>query len=118
MAATVSASINNKGLFIGSVVTTVGTNGDLYVDNLREVTVAVRRTAGSTDTFSVQGSEDGTNFFALTSQTQVATGGDTALTGITTVQIHTLRQKVRVVRLVSSGTTDPGEMIVTAATRN
>lgn len=118
MAATVSQSITNKGTFTATVTTTVGTvGGPVEVGNLREVTVTVRRTGGAADTFSVEGSSDGVNFGAITSQTQVA-GADAVLTGISTIQTHTIRQKVRFIRLVSSGTTDPGEMVVTGTTRN
>lgn len=115
MAVTTQASIDNHRRKTITVSTTGGTAGPVYVGDLEDVTVAVRRVSGSTDTASVTGSVDGTNYAAVTSTQQVLDsggGGDVALTGITARVVHTIRQKVSWIRLNSSGTTDSLEMIV------
>lgn len=112
MAASNQRVVDEHGRVTITVSTTGGTNGDVYVGNLREVCIGVRRVSGSSDTASVQGSLDGTNFATVTSKEQTTGGIDTVMTGITSLAFRQLRQTVNWLRLVSSGTTDPLEMVV------
>lgn len=120
MASTKSVSFNDKGVYRG-----VGSlNGNatpltFYVGHLRSVTIAVIRTAGAgADTVAVTGSNDGTNFGAVTS-TKQNTGDDTALSALpATLTLETIRQGVEYLKFTVSGNTDTFSVIVSGATRN
>ena len=124
MAATVSASVNDKGVF--RAVVTVQTNetpATVYVGHLRDVTIHTRRSAGSTgNTLAVTGSNDGTNFAAVTSTTQVLStgdGGDDSLAALTNADaIHTIRQKCEYLRFTPSDDQDTFTIVVSGVTRN
>jgi hypothetical protein len=124
MTATVSKTVNDRGQFIATLTTNSSlTPATVGVDGLREVTIQTRRSAGAgSDTLAVTGSNDGTNFAAVTSTTQVLAtgdGGDVALSALSaSAAVHTIRQKPRFLRFTSSGTTDTFEIIVTGTTRN
>ena len=118
MTATVQETpTNNKRQYVAVVTTNNSADvAVVNVDGLAEVTITVRRSAGAgSDTLAVTGGSDGTNFGAVVSTTQVATGGDTALTAVTSAATvnHAIRQKVRFLKFTSSGTTDTWEIIVT-----
>lgn len=120
MAATVSASYNDKGVFRAIVtVLTTATPGTVYVGHLRNATIQTRRSAGAgADTLAVTGSNDGSNFAAVTSTTQVA-GADVALSALTaTAAVNSIRQNVEYLRFTVSGNTDTFEIIVSGTTRN
>lgn len=105
MAITKSSVFGDDGVYVAtvSIVASTATTGIVDVGRLRDPTIQVVRT-GSTDSIAVTGSNDGTNFAAVTSDTQAASA-DTALTAVT-AGVYTIRQKVRYLRFVASGTTD------------
>jgi len=119
MATTVESYITENGTWIATV--TAGKNESVTVEvpgSVQDVCAQVRRTNGSTQTGSLTGSNDGTNFVALTSKTQGAVsggdgGGDTALTGLTAA-LHQLRQRPRYLRLTVTNTTDGADDVLEA----
>ena len=126
MTATAQVNVNEKGVFVATLTTNNSTTPvTVDVGHLREVTIQTRRSAGEgSDTLAVTGSNDGTNFAAVTSQTQAAVsegdgGGDTALSALdASTAVHTIRQKVRFLRFTSSGSTDTFTIVVAGTTRN
>lgn len=119
MATTVESYITENGTWIAKV--TAGKNESVTVEvpgSVQDVCAQVRRTNGSTQTGSLTGSNDGTNFVALTSKTQGAVsggdgGGDIALTGLTAA-LHQLRQRPRYLRLTVTNTTDGADDVLEA----
>lgn len=115
MTATVYGSVGNDGVFRATLTTNNSTTpATVYVGGLRDVTIQTRRSAGAgSDTLAVTGSNDGTNFAAVTSTQQGGGGGDTALSALgASAVVHTIRQKVEYLRFTSSGTTDTFEIVV------
>lgn len=124
MTATAYGSVGNDGVFHAVLTTNSSTTPvTVYVGGLRDVTIQTRRSAGAgSDTLAVTGSNDGTNFAAVTSTQQGAItiaegegggGGDTALSALgASAAVHTIRQKVEYLRFTSSGTTDTFEIVV------
>lgn len=126
MAASGSGVVSNQGVyrFTGSVQTNE-TPLTVYVGHLRDATVQIVRTAGSTgNTLAVTGSNDGTNFFAVTSTQQGAVasgdgGGDTALSAVAaTGAVHTIRQKVEYLRFTPSDDNDTFSVVVSGLVRD
>lgn len=120
MAATVSQSVNDKGVFRAvCTVLTTATPATVYVGHLRDVTIQTKRSAGAgADTLAVTGSNDGTNFIAVTS-TKQNTGDDTSLATLpATTSVETIRQKCEYLRFTVSGNTDTFSIIVSGQTRN
>lgn len=117
-AAVVSKSINDKGVFVATLVV-LDAAGTIGVEEIDDICIHHRRSAGAgSDTLAVTGSNDGSNFAPVTGKTQAATGGDTALSALTnTAAINQLRQKPRFLKFASSGTTDTWTIVVTGRTR-
>ena len=119
MATTVESYITEGGTWTAKV--TAGKNESVTVEvpgSVQDVCAQVRRPTGSTQTGSLTGSNDGTNFVALTSKQQavIATGdggGDTGLTGLTAA-LHQLRQRPRYLRLTVTNTTDGADDVIEA----
>lgn len=117
-AAVVSKSINEKGIFVATLVV-LDVAGVIGVEEIDDICIQHKRSAGAgSDTLAVTGSCDGMTYAAVTGKTQAATGGDTALSALTNAGgINQLRQKPRFLKFASSGTTDTWTITVTGRTR-
>lgn len=108
----------NRGLSVIATWTLAAADTAVAFDvsMFRTVCVQVFRVSGATDSISIQGSNDGTNFVNLNSQTQAA-GADKALTALTN-SVDTLRESPRFIKPLKSGATDPINIILLGIPRN
>lgn len=103
----------DTGVFLYTATSVGGaTIGPIDIGKLKDVCVQIKRTSGSTDTATVEVSNDKTNWVTATSRKDSGTGQG-ALSGITDA-IDNVLENARWLRVVSSGTTDPFDVSISA----